>query len=144
MKGQYKVLTEVILFGLGVAIASFVILSFQTVQTNVIELAVEDNMRSVSNLITTAVIKVAEAGVASMRLEIPKDISEHSYIISVDGDLLVLASLEKPDINVTQQLFNITQNHNIIIMGNVLSSSSRYLEVSSEDGINIIIRRWGV
>ena len=142
MKGQYRVLSEVMIFGIGIAITSFIIISFQSVQENITKISLEDNLMSVSNLIATSIVRVAESGNSDLRLKIPQSIAEQSYIISTDDDMLILRFTEKPDINVTQQLFNITQNHNIIVMGNFLDSSSRYLEISSENGVDIIIRKW--
>jgi hypothetical protein len=142
MKGQYRVLTEVMIFGIGIAITSFIILSFQTVENSISKISLEDNLLSVSNIITTSIVKVADGDTDILRLKIPQSIAEQSYLISIDNDMLVLRFTEKPEINVTQQLFNITQNHNIIIMGNFLDSSSRYLEISSDNGVDIIIRKW--
>ena len=144
MKGQYRVLTEVMIFGIGIAITSFIIVSFQTVQENVSELSLKDNLMSVSNLIATSIVKVAESGTASINLKIPDSIAKETYLISVDNDMVFLQLIRKPNINASQQLFNITKNHNIIVRGNVLDSSSGYLRISSDDGVNINVREWGV
>jgi hypothetical protein len=140
MKGQYRIVSEIMLFAIGVVIASFVILNYQNLQGILTELTLKDNLLSVSDTLSAGILKAAESN-SIVRIRIPYEISGKMYTISVKNDTIILASFENPAINVTQQLFNISQSHNITLSGNILLSSSRYLQIRTLDD-KIVIEEW--
>lgn len=142
MKGQYIILSEIMLFAIGAIITIFVILNYQNVQGILTEMTLRDNLLSVSDTISAGIVKTAESN-SIVRVKIPYQISGHVYTITVKNDTIILASFENPAINVTQQLFNITQSHNITLLGNILLSSSRYLQIHNVDN-KIAIEEWKI
>lgn len=140
MKGQHAILSEIMLFAVGAVMTSFILLNYQNVHENMSALTVKDGMLYVNDLLSTGIIKSAESH-AIVRIRIPDEISGHIYTISASGNNIVLSSFENPWINVTRQLFNISQSHNITIKGNILLSSSEYLQIRPF-GSNISIEEW--
>lgn len=138
MRGQYRVVREIILFAIGVAITSFVIVSFNNVETRARELAVTDNLAEVSSMLISGIVEVAQSNRSSfIVLEIPEKISGQIYRITVNNDDLKLALFNNPQINVTQKLFNMTKSY--FITGDVISTA-RHVTIESSPP-NIIIRR---
>ena len=135
-KGQYRIVSEILLFAAGLAIASFVAITFNDLRDSISEITKRDQMISISNLISASLIKsIAEN--TTTRLRIPDLISDEVYIISFEssaggactiGNCLLRLRTVVSGITVTQQLFNISQSH--IINGNVYSSA-RYIEIVS-------------
>jgi hypothetical protein len=117
-----------------------VILNYQNLQGILTELTLKDNLLSVSDTLSAGILKAAESN-SIVRIRIPYEISGKMYTISVKNDTIILASFENPAINVTQQLFNISQSHNITLSGNILLSSSRYLQIRTLDD-KIVIEEW--
>ena len=136
MLGQYRIVSEILLFAVGLAIASFVAVTFDDLQVSLANTAARDQMASVSNLISTSVIKSMTEN-ATIRLQIPERVSNEVYTISferaaggacsIGNCVLRLRTLES-GIATTQELFNISQSH--IITGSVYSSA-RYVEIRS-------------
>lgn len=140
MKGQ-KVISEIMLFAVGVLITAFVIFNYQGLQDSLSDLVIKDGLLSVSDLLSTGIVKVSETN-SIIRLKIPTKIAGSVYMIEISNDNIVLTSFEKPSINITKQLINITQSHNITILGNVLFSPAGYVQIQHEGG-NITISKWG-
>lgn len=126
MKGQYRVVTEVMIFAIGVAITSYVVLSFSNVHDVATDLSLKDNMNGVANLVANAMIKSSINENSTIRLSIPDKISNYVYTITITGDEILIRSVEKPDIYVTKQLFNMSQNY--IISGETVSSA-KFIEI---------------
>ena len=138
MKGQHTVLREVFLFALGVAITSFVVLSFTNVQTASQNLALRDQMLKVADLVSGSVVHVAEVGEnASIGIEIPEKIAEKIYRIRLGDDRVTVALLDDPAVNITKKIFNITSSY---VMSGEVISTGRFFEVTTENR-NIRIRR---
>ena len=145
MLGQYRIVSEIFIFGIGLVIASFVAVTFDDMRVSISESSARDQMVSVANVISSSLIK-AMAGGTTIRLQVPETISGEVYIISFqssNGDaciisncMLRLTTVERR-ITVTQQLFNISQSH--IINGNVYSSA-RYIEISSSGNVITVER----
>ena len=109
MKGQYRIISEIILFGVGILITSYVIINFNNLQSAVKEITLDDQMNSVADVVSAAVIKVASADNASIRLVIPDKISDSIYRIAIrdaDGGKLVISKLDGTA-SVERKLFNI-------------------------------------
>ncbi len=130
MRGQYRILSEVLLFTLGVAITSFVILSFQNARDYITQSSVENQLEAAANLVSSSVIKVSGKN-AVITLQIPDRLSEITYRIFADcneNKCTLNAATLGPDISAGRQLFNMGLEH--IISGDV-TSASRYIEVVS-------------
>lgn len=143
MHGQYRILSEVLLFALGMAIASYVTLSFSSVRDFVGSESTRDKMESVATNIMNSVVKTTQAN-SVLIIEIPQRISEREYRIKVsasDGECTIgkdcFLNLSADGISVSKQLFNISQNYNI--KGDV-RSTARFLSISSKPG-EIVIGR---
>lgn len=140
MKGQYKIVSEIMLFAAGVAIASFVIISFSGVKDVITRNAMNDQLASVSDLIATAIIKASQSN-SVVRIEVPATISGEAYRISVidknrntgvctkGNDCFLNLSLGSG--SEAKQVFNISQNYNI--KGDVASTAA-FIEIISMKG----------
>ncbi|MBI2076700.1 MAG: hypothetical protein HYT72_05635 [Candidatus Aenigmarchaeota archaeon] len=142
MKGQYRLVSEVLLFAAGVAMASFVIVSFTSVKDAISKGSVSDQLVSVSNLITTSLVKVSQNN-AVLRIKIPGAISGKGYRIrAVDGngnpcekgkDCFLNLSIDGE--SYARQVFNISQNYKIT--GDIPSTVTYIEIVSANDEIRI-------
>jgi len=137
MKGQHRIVSEVMIFAIGVAITSFVVFSFQNISDSVSRISIKDQLTSVSNLIRSGIIKAAGTD-SIIRLRIPKDVSGTIYKISLEDDDITISTIKEP-VSVSKQIFNI--GHPYIIRGEVFSSAE-YIDIISS-GSNIIIKRSG-
>jgi len=137
MKGQHRIVSEILIFAIGVAITSFVVISFQGVENSISKISMEDQLTSVSNLIRSGIIKVADIN-STIRLRIPRDVSGAIYKISLEDDKITISTIKKP-ISVSKQIFN--TGHPYIIKGEVFSSAE-YVDIISS-GLNIMINRSG-
>ncbi len=148
MLGQYHIASEILLFAAGLAIASFVAVTFDDLRDSIAETTTRDQMLTVSNLISASLIKgIAEN--TTIRILVPETISNEVYTISFErivggeciiGDCVLRLRTVDSKATVTQQIFNISQSH--IINGNVYSGA-RYIEISSA-GNRITISRAGI
>lgn len=144
MKGQNIVLSEILLFAIGIAIANYVIFSFQRTEDRTTEVALKDNFRALAGVVSVAAAKATENANLTFVFPIPERISGRQYSISMKGDSVLVSDLLKSEINVTQKLFNITQencisNNAFCASGDVVSAA-RAIEITS-DGKNIVMRR---
>ena len=135
-KGQYRILNEVFVFALGIAILSFVIISFGSVQDNLNLVLLENNMEAISDVFSIGIIKASMIN-SSIRTDIPPEFLGHQYIISIDGNIIKLTSMKNPSYIVSKELFNMNETHNI--KGDIISSGEFFL-ISSVNN-NIVIKR---
>lgn len=138
MKGQYRLLTEIFLFLLGIIIAAFTLTTFTNIQTVSEEFALVDQLTGVSNIVINGIIKAAEDE-SIVRIEVPEKISGKVYSIHLDDitDTVYVRTLEQPNIEISRQLFNISKSHDII--GEIVSTA-RFIEIIN-DGKNIQMKR---
>ena len=129
MKGQNKIINEMLLFALGISIMAAVIINFQMVQKSSGETTIYSNFNNVANTVINAVIQVSEGAQGKIVVKIPDKIASKIYRIKVSSDKIVVSLFDDPDINITKDLFNISSSH--IIYGDVLSSA-QYVEIVSE------------
>ncbi len=139
-KGQYRIVSEIMLFAAGVAIASFVIVSFSGAKDVIGKNAVSDQLVSVSDLIATSIIKASQ-GNSVVRIRVPATISGEAYRISVidkeqntgtcakGNDCFLNLSLSSS--SYARQVFNISQNY--IIKGDVASTAA-FIEIVAVKG----------
>ena len=130
-KGQYRIVSEVMLLGVGIIVTLFIFLSFQDLENRTKDLSLRDQLNSVSNLVSSAIIK-AKYENTTMRLDLPSKLSGSSYRISASSDFLVVEVIDDPIKNITRFLnmgeYNITG-----------SLVSEFVEVSSK-GKNIELK----
>src|SRR3989344_6010510 len=147
MKGQYRIISEIILFGVGILITSYVIINFNNLQSAVKEITLDDQMNSVADVVSAAVIKVASADNASIRLVIPDKISDSIYRIAIrdaDGGKLVISKLDGTA-SVERKLFNINYDNTIssnnVINNSEVVSSAQFIEIVKNEKITILRRQ---
>ncbi len=140
MLGQYRIISEILIFAIGIAIAAFVAITFNDLKDFISETATKDQMLSISNLISGSLIK-SISGNTTVRLEIPETISNEVYIISFEsasssqciiGDCVLRLTTVDTGNTLTHQLFNIGQSH--IINGRVYSTA-KYIQIISNGNI---------
>jgi hypothetical protein len=138
MKGQHTILREVFLFAIGVAITSFIVLSFNNVKYSASELALEDQMLKVADTVAGSIVNIAETKQnATIRIILPEKLSDEIYRIKLSDDSVSVFLFTDPSINITKKIFNITKTY--VIAGEVVSTG-RFFEIVSENK-NIRIRR---
>jgi hypothetical protein len=138
MKGQYRVIMEVLLFGIGVAITSFILINFANLQKNTSIVSTEDQMETVLNSITNGIVKASQMPNSIIRIEIPKSVSGKTYKLFIQNkNNIVAVDLEDTSINVSRKLFNL--NESLLIKGEVVSSAG-IVEIKN-DGSTMIMQR---
>ena len=145
MKAQYRIVAEMLFFMLGVVITSFIIINFHEIQNFFEGVVVEQQMNDISKLAVLGVVKASLSNNSIMVIQIPVEVSDSIYMISVFdenrdecniGDRCFL-DVSNGYTNLSQQLFNISQNHNII--GSVASSAG-YMKITT-NATHIVIGR---
>jgi hypothetical protein len=139
MKGQYKIVVEIMLFAIGLSITSYVILSFGNVQRSVENVTTVDNMDVVGDVIINGIIKASQIGNSTVKLTIPEQISTSNYEVNIENDELTISSIQNPSIFIKRQIFNISQIYSI--SNRSIASAAKFVEIKS-DGTNIWIKRW--
>ncbi|OYT58206.1 MAG: hypothetical protein DRO96_00860 [Candidatus Aenigmatarchaeota archaeon] len=144
MKGQYRIVSEVLLFGIGIGIAILVLTTYQTLSNSISKITFSDQLEGVSEIITSNIVKVFEnKNVCWIVLEIPNKVSGREYKIVLDNKnyataYLVISDYENPKIRVEKELFNISNNN--IDYSEVLSTA-RYINISRDVNEKISISR---
>ena len=129
MKGQYRLVSEILLFVLGILIASFSAFTLSSTETDITEASIEDQMGAISDFLTLAIVKVFEIGEnSSIMLKMPRYFSSRVYKIRGYQGTLVVSLYEDERINVTHEIFNISESKNIIGM---ITSSSEYVMITN-------------
>ncbi|KHO47581.1 MAG: hypothetical protein QT00_C0002G0235 [archaeon GW2011_AR5] len=147
-KGQYRIISEIILFSVGILITGYVIVNFNSLQDSTMKITFEDQMNSVADVVATAVIKVAHENNASVRLVIPDKISDSIYMIALregaegDGELII-TKLDGTE-SVRKKLFNINHDNTItsnnVINNSEVVSSAQFIEIVKNEKITILRR----
>jgi hypothetical protein len=144
-KGQYRLVSEILLFGIGILITGYVIINFNALQDSVRDLTLKDQMNNIADLVSTAIVKIATADNASIRLTIPGTLSDSPYRISIkdaDGGKLIISRLDGSAL-VERQLFNINYNNTIssnVINNSEVVSSAQFIEIVKNEKITILRR----
>jgi len=147
-KGQYRIISEIILFSVGILITGYVIVNFNSLQDSTMKITFEDQMNSVADVVATAVIKVTHENNASVRLVIPDKISDSIYMIALregaegDGELII-TKLDGTE-SVRKKLFNINHDNTItsnnVINNSEVVSSAQFIEIVKNEKITILRR----
>lgn len=129
MKGQNKIVNEILLFALGISITAAIIINFQIVHNSANDTTIYSNFNNVANTVINGITQVLNGDEGKVVVRIPDKISSEVYRIKISSDSLIISSIDNPSINITKDLFNISSSH--IIYGDVISSA-RYVEIVSE------------
>lgn len=139
MKGQYRIVMEIMLFAIGIAITSFVLVSFQDLQKSTDTISTRNQMDTVLNTVLNGMVKASLTQNSIVRVEIPPAISGRTYRIFVrDGKNLTAMDSKDPTLNASRKIFNIDAPNNRV-SGDV-TSSARVIEIIY-DGNKIIMQR---
>lgn len=129
MKGQYTVINEVLLFGIGAVIAFSVAGTVSFSVESIQNYAQRDQYHYTANLVSLAVSKVylcGKVGDCELVVNIPRKLANDRYFISLSNDKITLSNLK------TDEEFSIdTMNLNKILKGTA-TSSARYFILSSQ------------
>lgn len=130
MKGQFRIVNEMLIFGIGVFLVVFVAQNFQAIQGPVSKVSIADQLAEISDSISTAVIKVYVTGEeSSVSVKVPSDVSGSSYAISIRENRLVIESVDA-GVYVTSELFKIGDAYVNIAAEDGLTGSTGYIIVS--------------
>jgi len=145
-KGQYRIISEILLFGVGILITSYVIVNFDNLQSATKQLTLNDQMNNVADLVSTAIVKASIQDNATIRLTIPDKISDSIYRISIKdagGGKIIISKLDGTA-SVERQLFNINYNNTInngnVINNSEVASSAQFIEIVNNGKITILRR----
>ncbi|MEM7819574.1 MAG: hypothetical protein QXD48_01975 [Candidatus Aenigmatarchaeota archaeon] len=129
MKGQYRIITEIMLFAIGLSITSYIVISFGNVQEVMMNITMKDNMNDIANLILNGLIKSSMNINSTIKLSIPEKISNEEYKISIKNDEIRISSL-KTGVYIVRQLFNISQSYSI---NTEVVSMAKFIEIVNEN-----------
>lgn len=146
-KGQYRLVTEILIFGIGIAIVSYIIVNFNSVESTISNTAMKSHLRGASNLVMLGITKASLNANSTVRITIPSKLSDNTYLIGFRGDsegkcrpgteCLMGLSSYMGDINFSQKIFNMNQTY--IISGWSVSSAN-YIDITAND-TNIELKR---
>ena len=136
MRGQVRIVSEVLLFMAGLVMASFVIFTFTNVSSSAGETALKDQLDGVADMLASAILKSTAGVNTTIKVELPAKLSGRQYFVEF-GDAITVTDGR---IIVKKELFNITKSYSIIAPAGI-TSSAQYIAVRF-DGKNIIIRRY--
>jgi hypothetical protein len=139
MKGQNKIINEMLIFALGISITAAIVINFQMVQKSADETTTYSNFHNVANTIINGMTVVMNDR-GKVVVKIPDQINGEVYRIKVSSDELIISNADNPSINIKKSLFNISSDY--IVQGDVLSSA-QYVDIvfeMSESGLTKFIR----
>ncbi|HLD85686.1 MAG TPA: hypothetical protein VI968_03965 [archaeon] len=137
MKGQIRIISEVLLFMVGIAIASFVIYVFGNISSSVQVISTGDQMKAVGNEVADAIIKASKNANTTIRVEVPMRLSGSPYSIWVLDHVVV----SDGKTTVYAELFNITKSYDIIVLSGKISSAAQFVEIQSTGDKKIYVYR---
>ena len=143
-KGQYRIVSEILLFLVGMLITTFVIINFGSVENSVKKISLNDQLESVGDTVATAIAKVASFDNATIRLSIPDKVSNNVYRITItnaNGGEMTLTTLDGTT-SIKRQIFNIdydnTNSNNHVINNSEVVSSAEFIKIVKNEKITIV------
>ena len=139
MKAQNRIITEILLFAIGIILTSYVIISFGGIEDSVNKITLMDDFSIIADYVTSAVIKVSETDNSAIRLSIPVQLSRNTYKIQLKGNdenTITISSFENPELKLVQHLYKI---RNKIILSEVISTAKHIKVVNNNN--EIMVRR---
>lgn len=140
MKGQFKIVNELLIFAIGIGIAVVIIFIFQTVRDVTSNIAIKDQAEEVANLLSSYILKANQSGsYYEARIKLPEKIGGHNYYIKIKdkNGKAILAIVTSTGYSFSQELFNIDKNK---IITETIPSSAEYIIISSNE-TNIFLNR---
>ncbi len=137
MKGQYRIISEIILFSIGILITFYVIVNFNSVEDTITDITLYDQFEGVSDLVSEAILKASQTDNTSIRIGIPDTLSNQIYKISIkdaDGGKIIVNTLDN-SVRIERQLFNINQDN--VINNSEVVSTAQYIEVIKGETISL-------
>src|SRR3989344_5217762 len=126
MKGQVHIISEILLFMVGIVITSFVIFTFTTIASVSEERSLKDQFGGVADALASAILKSTSSKNVTIRMQIPTKLSGKQYAIIFDDAIIITDGKTE----ITKELFNITKSYNIIVQDNGrITSSAQYLTI---------------
>ncbi len=139
MKGQYQVIFEIMLFAIGVSIASFVLVNFQNLKEKTDEISIKDQMNTILNSVINGIVKASVADNSIVKVTTPQTISGRSYKIFIENNqYITIEDLTDSSIQSTRKILNLNKPGDRI-KGEVTSASAQAL--ITYDGNEIILTR---
>jgi len=143
MKGQYRIISEILLFSIGIMITGYVIINFSNLQGTVRDVSVRDQLSNVADLVASAVAKVANTENSTVELTIPDQISGTFYRISIkdaDGGKVIVNTLNN-SVTVERQIFNINYDNtdisNNVINNSEVVSNAQFIQIIKNEKITL-------
>ena len=144
MKGQYRIVSELILFGMGILITSYVVINFNNVQDNLQGITAYDQMNAVADSVSNAIVKASSTENSTIDIRVPDKISGSSYRIALWSDncgQIVLSTTDGKAM-VKRQLFNINYDNiigsNSVINDSEILSTAEFVRVIKNSKITIV------
>ncbi len=120
MKGQNAIFEEILIFALGVVLASSVMLVFNMASASVGSTLVRDQLMDVNSLISSIIVDDYACGEnATITVRIPQTIGKNEYVVIASGNELRTQTL-RGNMSFTDVLYGIskfgkfTSFHNIV------------------------------
>ena len=147
MIGQYRIISELVLFGIGIMITSYVIINFTNVQNTIQDVTLKDQFDGIADVVSTSVLKAAECGNCTIRFRIPDKVSDKIYKISIKseyeasvGGILIINTVDGKTF-LQRQLFNINYDNidgsRNIINNSEVTSNAEFVEIVNNGVITI-------
>ncbi|MBI2971228.1 MAG: hypothetical protein HYY37_02290 [Candidatus Aenigmarchaeota archaeon] len=147
MKGQYIIVNEILIFAIGLAITSFVILNFALLENTLKEKATRSQLSLVSDAIASAIVIVGKTNATNMTVSfsVPETVSEQPYLMRIhDANGRVcergercLLNISTASVSFTREIFKLEESYNL--RGSV-HSATRYVQVRSAGGTIDLLR----
>jgi len=100
-KGQYRIISEIFLFAIGVFVTIFIVMSFQGLESKTKEYSTRDQLQQTSNIIASAILKSAGSN-STVKIYIGRTVG--NYRVAVETGYLTVSLADNPKINVTRFL----------------------------------------
>lgn len=141
MKGQYKIITEVLFFAIGILLTGYVIISFVGVRDFFTDAALKNQLSTVGNLVGSSVAKASQQPNSIIYVKLPSRVSGATYSVSVQGGecskKCYLNMTSSNDVSVKVAIFNMARINNKI--SGYAESIDEFIEVENIEG-DIVIR----
>ncbi len=132
-KGQYFSVEQMLLFSIGLIITISIYFALVSVNENVKEMVIEDQMGEIATLINSEINRMYVSSENSeLKIQIPKKISESGYRIYVEG-----SPLNKLVLKLEEEIVKIPINEELNASGMLFSSSGQINIKKSQGRITI-------
>ncbi len=143
MKGQYKIFEEILIFAIGMGIASMVLLVFNGLSSNVNQRGIQNQLKDICNLVSAEIINTYEMGNNTMtKIKIPKEINGKPYVIELidtgSETELTTYMYGNKKLNYTKSMYSIKVDPS----ENKVMSSSWYIEIYVDSQNKVHLKRW--